>query len=94
MPPEITHPTKVPEEFTLLATINDPFKPKRDYLFLKYENLLVIFTGSDWVNRAGEAKYSFQKGVGTQKALILVLSAFRPLFMLCVGMHTHWADCR
>jgi len=80
IPPEITHPTQIPEEFTLLGKAHNPYKPKHDYLFLKYENLLVIFSGNDWINRAGEAKYSFYQACFPMATLSWVMKMFNFFF--------------
>jgi len=50
-PPKIEHPSKLPVGYQLIDTIDDPLEPDDDCLFLKYENILVIFTGGNWTNK-------------------------------------------
>jgi len=47
VPPEITHHTQIPEKFKLLGIIQNPFDADDQYWFLKYEDILVIFSGGD-----------------------------------------------
>ncbi|MCG6202421.1 hypothetical protein [Psychromonas antarctica] len=59
IPEEFNHPSQFPGNFKLIADIKKPSKPHKDFLFYKYENLLVIFTGGNWTNKkTGEVKYS------------------------------------
>ncbi|WP_448565361.1 hypothetical protein [Thalassotalea ganghwensis] len=49
-PPRIAHPSSIPNEFKRLGELKNPNKPNNDYIFLMFENLLVIFMGNDWTH--------------------------------------------
>jgi len=58
-PVEFNHPTQFPNSFKIIGEFKNPLKPHKDFLFYKYDNLLVIFTGGNWTNKkTGEIKYS------------------------------------
>jgi len=80
IPPEITHHTQIPEKFKLLGVIQNPLDADDQYWFLKYEDILIIFSGGDWVNRAGETKYSFYQACFPMEALTWVMKMFNFFF--------------
>jgi len=79
--PEITHHTQIPEKFKLLGFIQNPFDTDDQYWFLKYEDVLVVFSGSDWTNKiTGKVKYSFYQACFPMATLTWVMKMFNFFF--------------
>ena len=80
-PPEIEHPSNIPDGYTLLSSIKNPAKTHKNYLFLKYGGLLVIFLGGEWTNKkTGEVKYSHYQACFPLAALPWVTKMFDYFF--------------
>ncbi len=81
IPPEISHPLNIPLGYTLLDKAVNPEQASKDYLFLKYKNLLVTFVGGDWINKiTGEKKYSYYQACFPLEALPWVAKMFDYFF--------------
>lgn len=80
-PPKIEHPSIIPTGYQLIGSIDDPLEPSDDCLFLKYENILVIFTGGNWTNKkTGEVKYSKYQACFPLASLSWVVQMFDYFF--------------